>query len=180
MPDSFDRLFVLTGGPGAGKSTLIAALAKHGFATTTEAGRAVIAAEQANHGGALPWNDPIAFAEAMLAMDILSYKAALNASGPVFFDRGIPDIVGYLRLTGLSPPQHIRQAAKEYRYSRTVFILPPWPQIYRQDAERRQDFAGAQATCQWMVTIYQGLGYRLVEVPTGSVQTRLEFILQSI
>jgi predicted ATPase len=29
---SFDHLFVITGGPGSGKSTLIEELAKHGFA----------------------------------------------------------------------------------------------------------------------------------------------------
>ncbi len=36
-----DRLFVVTGGPGSGKSTLIAALAGHGIRSMPEAGRAI-------------------------------------------------------------------------------------------------------------------------------------------
>ena len=34
-----ERFFVLTGGPGAGKTTLIAALAEAGLSTMPEAGR---------------------------------------------------------------------------------------------------------------------------------------------
>ena len=34
--------YVLTGGPGSGKTTLIEALRSAGFTTTTEAGRAII------------------------------------------------------------------------------------------------------------------------------------------
>ena len=38
-----DRLHVVTGGPGSGKSTLIDALAAAGVATSAEVGRAIIA-----------------------------------------------------------------------------------------------------------------------------------------
>jgi predicted ATPase len=37
-----DRLHILTGSPGSGKSTLIAALAEVGIATSPEVGRAII------------------------------------------------------------------------------------------------------------------------------------------
>jgi predicted ATPase len=36
------HLFVITGGPGSGKSTLIDALERAGFARSIEAGRAII------------------------------------------------------------------------------------------------------------------------------------------
>jgi len=38
----FDRRFVITGGPGSGKSTLIDALAGHGIFSMPEAGRSII------------------------------------------------------------------------------------------------------------------------------------------
>ena len=37
-----ERLFVVTGGPGSGKTTLVDALAEHGFCTMPVAGRAII------------------------------------------------------------------------------------------------------------------------------------------
>ncbi len=38
----FDRRFVITGGPGSGKTTLIDALAGHGIFSMPEAGRSII------------------------------------------------------------------------------------------------------------------------------------------
>lgn len=52
-----DRLFVITGGPGSGKSTLIDELAKHGIRGMPEAGRSIIQDQVAIGGEALPWSD---------------------------------------------------------------------------------------------------------------------------
>jgi predicted ATPase len=62
------------------------------------------------------------------------------AEGLAFFDRGVPDVAGYLRLTGLPVPAHVEKAVEIYRYNRKVFIAPPWPKIFTQDRERKQDF----------------------------------------
>ena len=106
-----DRFFVLTGGPGAGKTTLIEALRDAGFATTTEAGRAIIRDQLAIGRPALPSNDPALFAELMLSWDMRSYRSALGEQGAVFFDRGVTDLVGYFALMGLPVPAHVRAAA---------------------------------------------------------------------
>ena len=174
------NFFVVTGGPGSGKSTLIAALAAQGFATMPEAGRAVIRAQTAAGGSALPATDPAAFAEAMLRMDIRSYRDAQDQDGVVFFDRGIPDVAGYLRLTGLSVPAHVYEAASGLRYNRRVFIAPPWRDIFRQDAERKQDFAEAVRTAEAMRAIYRELGYELMELPCAPVQARVRFVTNAI
>jgi predicted ATPase len=170
---------VLTGGPGAGKTTLIAALARAGFAVAEEAGRRVIREQQAARGRALPSVDPLAFARAMLAHDLASFDAHRTAQAPVFFDRGIPDVVGYLRLEDLPVPEDIVQAAREHRYAR-AFICPPWPDIYVTDAERRQTHEVAVRTYEAMVETYGGLGYDLVAVPRASVDERMRFILESL
>ena len=96
---NFDRLFAITGGPGSGKSTLINALAGRGISTMPEAGRAIIQDQLDIGGEALPWSDRRAFAELMLSWEMRSYRAALSLSGPVMFDRGVPDVLGYLRLS---------------------------------------------------------------------------------
>src|SRR6201989_1172082 len=97
MPEH-DNFIVITGGPGAGKTSLITALGTAGFDVPVEADRGVIQDQVAIGGDALPWRDPAAFAELMLAWEMPSYNMARKRSGPVSFDRGVPDVLGYLRL----------------------------------------------------------------------------------
>lgn len=177
MPDETDRLIVITGGPGSGKTSLIEALAATGRAVRPEAGRTIIRDQQGIGGRGLPWVDPVLFAELMLAADLHSHAEALTGRGEVFFDRGIPDIAGYLMLCGLAIPESVEQAARQLRYRPTVFIAPPWRGIFTQDAERKQDFAEAERTYAVMAEIYPRYGYGLVELPRASVSERVAFVL---
>lgn len=175
-----DGLFVITGGPGSGKSTLIDALSEHRIATVPEAGRAIIQDQVAIGGNALPWADRRAFAELMFSWEMRSYRAAMKLNGPVVFDRGLPDVLGYLRVSGLDIPAHMERAARTFRYHQRVFIAPPWPEIFGLDAERRQTFEEAQATYKAMIEIYSGLGYDLIRLPLDSVEKRMQFVLAAI
>lgn len=180
MPADHARFFVLTGGPGSGKTTLIEALALAGHARSDEAGRGVIQDQLAIDGTALPWSDPAAFAEQMLGWEMRSYRLARAEPDMVFFDRGLPDIAGYLRLLGLAVPAHIQRAAERFRYNPCVFIAPPWPEIFRQDSERRQDFDEAVRTHDAMVATYVEHGYTLVRLPCVPVEARLRFVLDAV
>ncbi|MGE5204318.1 MAG: AAA family ATPase [Chlamydiota bacterium] len=174
------RFFVLTGGPGSGKSAIIEALHRAGYAGSVEAGRGIIQDQVAIGGRALPWHDPVLFSELMLSWDLRSYRMAEQAAGPVFFDRGVVDVVGYLRLLDRPLPEHVQRAVETFRYNRRVFIAPPWQEIYRQDGERKQDFAEAVRTYQAMVAAYSQNGYELIEIPLGSVEERTRFVLDAI
>ncbi len=177
MTDETQRFIVVSGGPGSGKSTLIDALEKRGFARTQEAGRAIIRDQTAIGGAALPWADRALFAELMLAWEMRSHAMARLAEGTVFFDRGAPDVIGYLTLCGLPVPAHMEEAARRFRYNETVFLAPPWREIFAQDAERRQDFAEAVRTFEAMEATYRRLGYRIALLPKASVEERVNFIL---
>jgi predicted ATPase len=175
-----ERFHVVTGGPGSGKSTLIEALAKAGYARTLEAGRAIIQDQLVIDGPALPWRDPLAFAELMLGWEMRSYRMAEAASGAVFFDRGVIDVIGYLTLSGRPVPAHVMRAAERFRYNRRVFVAPPWPAIFTQDAERRQTPEEAVRTYEALGKAYISQGYDLVSLPLASVQERVRFVLDSI
>lgn len=83
-------------------------------------------------GAVLPWAHRSAFAELMLGWELRSWPEASALSGITLFDRGVPDVVGYLTLSGLTVPQHVRNAAALFRYNRRVFIAPPWQAIFAQ------------------------------------------------
>jgi predicted ATPase len=178
MDDRIERLFVLTGGPGSGKSTLIEALARAGYAGSVEAGRAIIQDQMAIDGPALPWRDAQAFAELMLCWEMRSYHMAKHQGGLVFFDRGVPDVVGYLRLLGLRVPAHMDNAARIFRYNHRVFIAPPWQAIFRGDRERKQSFDEAVRTYEAIVTTYRDYGYALIELPRAAIEERVRFVLE--
>ncbi|MCA1288174.1 AAA family ATPase [Salipiger bermudensis] len=81
-----DHFFVVTGGPGAGKTSLITELARRGFHTIPESGRAIIREEMARGGDALLWADRMAHAARMLEQDLRAYRTAQTLPGPVIFD----------------------------------------------------------------------------------------------
>jgi predicted ATPase len=141
-----------------------------------EAGRAIIRDQVAIGGPALPWGDRALYAELMLGWELRSYHEAEAMAGPVVMDRGIPDIVGYLRLIGLPVPRHVEAAAWRFRYNGTVFLAPYWEAIFTQDAERKQDRREAEATARMMEETYKGLGYEVVELPRASVEDRAAFV----
>lgn len=177
MQDDSDRFFVLTGGPGSGKTTLIEALRLAGFATSVEAGRGIIRDQCDIGGSALPWRDRALFAELMLSWEMRSYQVAREQTGPVFFDRGVPDTLGFLKLGGLPVPDYVNSATERFRYNRRVFIAPPWPDIFAQDEERKQTLDEAERTCHALAGVYTELGYELVTLPLAPVEARLRFVL---
>ncbi|PYE39946.1 MULTISPECIES: AAA family ATPase [unclassified Rhizobium] len=175
-----EHMFVVTGGPGSGKSSLINAMTRRGFSTMPEAGRAIIQDQVRIGGPALPWADRTIFAELMLGWELRSYHDALESHAPVLMDRGIPDVVGYLTLCGLPVPAHIEAAAKIHPYNKQVFLAPYWDAIFAQDAERKQDRQEAEATGRVMAETYTRLGYQIVELPLAGIEQRADFMADSL
>ncbi len=171
---------MISGGPGAGKSTLIETLSKHGYSTVAEQARQIIKAQLSIEGEGVHGKDTRLFRELMLAADIRAYEDANRSDTVTFFDRGIVDVLGYSRLMGLNDESHILGAVHLYRYQPTVLIAPPWKPIYCQDSERRQSFSEAEDTYHALSKAYRDMGYELVELPKVSVDLRLEFLVNEI
>jgi predicted ATPase len=77
-------------------------------------------------------------------------------------------------------PRHVERAVEFFRYAPTIFVTPPWPEIFVNDAERKQDLQEAIATCEAVAGACREAGYEIVEVPKVSVADRVEFILRRI
>ncbi len=175
-----ENFHIFTGGPGAGKTSVLDALRAQGFACVEETGRRIIR-EQAAIGGNIHHNgDRIAYRDLMLTRAVEDFARMSAHQGPVFFDRGIPDLAGYCRLIGSKIPPRLREAAQSYRYNPDVFVFPPWREIYANDTERKQDFQEAIDTFNVIVEALPEFGYRAIEVPHASVALRVRFIVDHI
>ena len=179
MPSTGSNFFVITGGPGAGKTSIIERLAARGFPTVAESGRDILRQQAAIGGNATHSGDAAMYTELMLARGMTDYERMLGETdGPVFFDRGVTELVGYCRLIGIPVPDHVRRAAGLYRYNPLVFVAPHWPEIYANDALRRQDAAEAVRTSELAVAAYTEFGYRTVEIPKLPVMERAAFVVR--
>jgi predicted ATPase len=171
-----NNYFVLTGAFGSGKSTLLERLRSRRIRRIVEPARPILAEQRSIQGNGVPDKDPRLFIELMLSRMLSTYRQNEGSVGPVLFDRGIPDLLGYAGLFGFQFPPGER-AAEIYRYNPLVFIAPAWEQIYRTDDERTVPFSVARDFGNSICRIYERLGYTLIELPCVSADERADFVL---
>lgn len=176
-----NNCYVITGGPGVGKTTLLTELAKLDFRTIPENARDIIRQEMEQNGDGLPWKNKERYTRLMFEASVTSYHAVSSGDSMIhFFDRGIPDSLGYAEMEQLPVSEEMDRAGKELRYNDTVFILPPWEAIYRTDTERKQTWEEALRTFDKLKETYLKYGYNLVEVPKGPIEERVRFVLEYV
>ena len=166
---------VIAGGPGSGKSTLLRALAESGEICYEESSRVLIREQLARAGRLVPWDDLSAFAQEC-GERMRAQLADSARHGRCFFDRGLPDLIGYLSHGGHVAPDPWRAASRGYACA--VFFAPPWREIFVNDAERPQSFAEAQALSAHIRRAYLDCGFHLIELPRSSVAERLRQVLR--
>ncbi len=168
---------VITGGPGFGKSSIIHHLESLDYIVFHEISREILEDQKKIEGDVVPWKDHHAFNEAVFKGRLAQYHAATHSNKLYFFDRGVPDSLAYLLADDKTVPAHFIDEAKTCNYNHTVFITPPWEDIYMKDDQRWEGYDYALKIHHYIEVYYSQLGYQLVEVPQLDVEERVKFIL---
>lgn len=171
------RWYVITGGPGTGKTTVIDMLEARGYAILPEMARLHIDEELAR-GKTLEEmeRDEHAFQREVLHMQIEAEKR-LPRTRITFFDRGIPDTLAYYRFHKLAEDELILKAVAKCRY-RKVFMLEQLP--LKPDYARTESEVDQKEISRIIHDVYDSLPFPVVHVPRMSPEKRVEFILKNL
>ena len=174
------KKIVITGGPGTGKSLIIAELLKRGYNCMEEISRQVILEARKDGIDQLFLTNPLLFSELLLEGRKKQYMNAINQnSNLVFFDRGIPDVLAYMDYIGDIYPKEFIETCRNHVYDH-VFILSPWQEIFTSDNERYENFDQSVRIHHHLLNTYEKYEYNLIDVPFERVEKRADHILDII
>jgi predicted ATPase len=174
------RYVVISGCSGGGKSSLLDELAFRGHRTFTEPGREIIKEQTAIGRPNILDEAPQLFGELCVVRTIHRMIEAADGDAYVFFDRSHIDALSYCIRENIPTPAPWRRAAEVFRFNRKALMVPPWREIFRNDAERRHSFEEGLEEYPVLLETYRRLGYDTVIVPKAPVPERADFILRTL
>jgi predicted ATPase len=170
------QIYIITGGPGFGKTELINELRQSEFRCSDEFARKIIEENIISGGEILPWKNT-----GLFQLEVLKQRIEFFESVPentiAFADRGIVDQLAFARHKGFGSPKNLMQNASKYRYAEVVFVTPPWKEIFINDMIRTESFDEAVKIHRQIIETYQDLNYTIIELPLVPIKMRVEFIL---
>ncbi len=181
------KRIVITGGPGTGKTSVIRLLEEMGYFCFHEVIRDLtLEAKRNGNQAAFESNpltfvdDPLKFNEFLINSRLEHFKAGEDLShNIVFYDRGLPDVLAYMKYFDQEYPDHFISHCLNHKYDK-VILLPPWEEIYTRDEERLESFEQAMEIHEELISMYASFHYETRMVPTGTVQERADYIVNHL
>ena len=180
-------LIALTGGPFAGKTTTIEALAAAGHPIVPEAAWRKIDEwnQQMGVDGQMAWRREHPH-EVQLAINTLQAEseAAAVAAHPdspyIFCDRGRPDGLAYLRVYDVEPRDELKRNAATQQYD-AAFLLDRLPDLdLRHETGRMDEPELLDRLDDLFIAAYREHGANPIRVPVMPVADRVAFILSEL
>jgi predicted ATPase len=167
------KKYVLTGGPGAGKTTIGLTLEAMGEHYIREAAEDIIRRQQ-SCGMPEPWKDPN-FQLDILRLQQQRERGVRKDISRVFIDRGTPDGLAYLD----AQSETAREILKSRGNYDRIFLIEH-SGILKSTAVRRENLEEAKKLEDKLHKIYAALGYNITIIKPGTPEERAKQILEEI
>lgn len=169
------KKYILTGGPGSGKTSILLSLGKKGEYIIKEAAEDTIKFYRSK-GIDNPW-DYEDFQTEILNLQIQREKDIPDGIERVFIDRGIPDGLAYSNPKSKIYEKTLIEANKT-RYEK-IFVIESLG-FLENTIIRREDSKKAIEIGLRLQDIYTDLGYNIIKIPAFPLEKRVELILEII
>ncbi|MBP6730762.1 MAG: ATP-binding protein [Chitinophagales bacterium] len=169
--------YVITGGPGSGKTTMVNLLKARGYKTTIENARHYFDMQRLNgHTVEEVRKHQEEFQLRVLEMQI-EVEKELQPDEVVFLDRAIPDALAYYKYLNIIIDPQLAEAMFKVNYKK-IFILDCLPLV--QDYARTEDEEAQKKIHAVIVSVYESLPFPIIRVPVMLPHERVDFILKNL
>ena len=171
------KIYIISGGPSTGKTSVINALKKKGYKVLIEAARYLGDNDKRFKGKSIKGIDKKKFQDAIFELQKKQIVGLKNEK-IVFSDRGLGDTIAYYRINKLKVPKNLINYAKKFKYS-GIFILD-FLDFYEVDKLRKETKEEQEFIQREIIKSYKELGYGFIIVPFMSIEDRSRFIISKI
>lgn len=176
------RRYILTGTPGAGKTTLVHLLRERGYATVEEAATGVIAREQAR-GRPEPWGRDEFIDQVLTLQRERQVRAARSGATIEFHDRSPICTHALSTYLGRNPSplllDELDRISRDAIYQRHVFFIRNLG-FCEPTAARRISYEDSLVFEQVHRDSYRAHGYELIDIPAAPATERAEAIIEAL
>jgi predicted ATPase len=169
--------YVITGGPGSGKTTTVNLLRQRGYTTTMEHARHYIDTQRiTGKTVAEIRKNQREFQKGVLDMQI-EQEASLSPNEIVFLDRALPDALAYYRYLNIPIDKKLENVLKGVAYKK-IFILDLLPLV--NDYARVEDGEEQKKIHSMITEVYKSLPFPVIHVPVLNPEERVGFVLKNL
>lgn len=171
------KKIVITGGSGAGKSSVVEMIKNKGYRVECEVAREVL--DELRRDG---YENPHKknrdfFQREVLRRQLKKERELIDFEGTIFLDRGIVDNLAYYRLDGIEPPEYLKFLASKIRYDHIFYLeLIPKSKLWNRDIDDKERIYIEHL----ILEEYSKYGYNPIKVPELIPNERVNIIFKEL
>ena len=174
--------YILTGGPGAGKTSIINYLAKRGYLVAPEAATEIIE-EELKKNIESPWRADDYHIRMYELISKRQMEVQNSPASIAFFDRGHLDGISYILLQKRTLYQYVidrvQSSIDTQYFNNRVFFIDSLGFVVPGPA-RTEDLQESLQKAQCLEQNYRTMGYEIVHIPPGPIEERAQIIIDYV